>query len=95
MKCYRIQMMDERNYCRYMNGSYDYEVVHYDVKAESKEQALAIAKKDNPSYFLNEGYVEVITEMVFTMNEKDVVIARIAKLEKELALAREELKRFE
>lgn len=95
MKIYRVEMMNSSSYHEYMTGGYNYSVIYYDVKAENKEQALAIAKKDNPSYHINEGYVREVNKVEHTTSEKDRIIARIADLEKSLALAKEDLKRFE
>lgn len=95
MKIYRVEMMDRGSYHEYMTGGYNYKVTYYDVKAENKEQALAFAKKDNPSYFLNEGYVREVAKVEHTTGEKDRIIARIAELEKCLAMAKENLKKFE
>ena len=88
MKTYRIEMMDKRSYHEYMGGGYGYTITYYDVEAESKEQALIIAKEENPSYFLNEKYVREIDERKYTTSEKDRLIARIKELQ-------EELKKFE
>ena len=95
MKIYRVEMMDRGSYNAYMTGGYNYKVLYYDVVAENAEQALRIAKKDNPSYFLNKGYVREVDKVEHTTSEKDRIIARIAELEKSLAQAKEDLKRFE
>ena len=95
MKIYRVEMMDRGSYNAYMTGGYNYKVLYYDVEAENAEQALRIAKKDNPSYFLNKGYVREVDKVEHTTSEKDRIIARIAELEKSLAQAKEDLKRFE
>lgn len=95
MKIYRVEMMDRISYHECMTGGYNYKVIYYDVEAKNKEQALQIAKKDNPSYFLNEGYVREVDKVEYTTNEKDRLIDYIATLEKSLALAKEDLKKFE
>lgn len=94
MKIYRVEMMDGGSYTNYMSGGYNYEVLYYDVEAEDEKQALAIAKKDNPKYHIND-YVKEVNERKYIINEKDRLIARIAELEKNLAQAREALKQFE
>lgn len=53
MKIFRIEMMNGANYSEYMSGGYNYTVMYYDVEAETKEEAIAIAKKDNPNYHIN------------------------------------------
>ena len=95
MKIYRIEMMDGNSYCNYMGGGYNYKVTYYDVEAKDEKQAVAVAKKDNPSYYINESYVQETSERKHTISEKDHIITRIAELEKELAKAREDLKKFD
>lgn len=95
MKIYRIKMMDKDNYREYMRGGYNYTVDYYDVEAENKDEALAIAKKDNPNYHVRENGVREVDKVEYTVNEKDRLIARIADLEKRLAEAKEELKKFD
>ena len=94
IKIYRIKMVDDNNCDNYMRDGYNYRVIHYDVEAENKEQALAITKRDNPSYFFNKDYVREVAERTYTTSEKDHIIARIAELEKSLAQAKEDLKKF-
>lgn len=95
MKIYRIEMMDEDNYGKYLSGEYNYSVYRYDVEAETKEQALAIAKTDNPTYYLNKNFVREVDEVKYTTTEKDRIIAQIADLEKRLAQAKENLKNLD
>lgn len=95
MKIYRIEMMNSASYNDYMCGGYKYRVEYYDVEAESEEQALAIAKQDNPTYFFNTGFVRETANKEYTTNEKDKLIARIAELEKELETAKNNLQKLE
>lgn len=53
MKIFRTEMMDETNYGKYMSGDFSHAVDYYDVEAETKAEAIAIAKKDNPSYHIS------------------------------------------
>ena len=53
MKIFRTEMMNEASYGEYMSGGYNYTVMYYDIEAETKEEAIAIAKKDNPDYHIN------------------------------------------
>ena len=94
MKIFRTEMMNWGSYTEYMNSSYNYTVLQYDIEAESKEEAIAIAKKDNPDYYINT-YVREIEKKEFTTTEKDRVIARIAELEKTLAGYKKDLERLE
>ena len=91
MKIYRIEMMDGGNFGRFMLGSNEYCIDCYDVEAENEEEALTIAKQDNPSYHINERFVEEVAERRYTTGEKDRLIARIAELEEELAEAKNKL----
>lgn len=95
MKIYRIEMMTESNYRNYMRGGYNYSVDYYDVEAENAEQAVAIAKQDNPSYYVNTNYISEIAEKKYTTSEKDKLIVRIANLEKELETAKNKLRELE
>ena len=95
MKIYRIEMMNEASYHNYMCGENNYRVDYYDVEADNAEQALAIAKQDNPSYYVNAGFVREIAEKHYTTSEKDKLIAHIANLEKELEAAKNKLRELE
>ncbi len=94
MKIFRTEMMNGASYNEYMSGGYNYTVMYYDVKAETKEEAIAIAKKDNPDYYINT-YTREVEKKEFTITEKDRVIARIAELEKTLAEYKKDLERLE
>lgn len=63
MKTYRIEMMDTRSYNEYMTGGYNYTVQHFEVEAETAEEALAIAKNNNPNLIANESYVRTVEEL--------------------------------
>jgi hypothetical protein len=95
MKIYRIEMMTEASYHNYMCGGNNYRVDYYDVEAESAEQAVAIAKQDNPSYYVNAGFIREIAEKQYTASEKDKLMAQIANLEKELETAKNKLRELE
>ena len=94
MKIFRTEMMDGVNYSEYMSGGYNYAVMYYDVEAETKEEAIAIAKKDNPDYNINT-YAREVGKKEHTTTEKDRVIARIAELEATLAGYKKDLERLE
>lgn len=91
MKNYRVEMMNEASFHNYMCGGNGYRVDYYDVEADSVEQALVIAKQDNPSYHINANFVRKISEKQYTTNERDKLMAHIANLEKELEAARNKL----
>lgn len=95
MKFYRIEMMNDASFHNYMCGGNNYRVDYYDVDADTAEQAVAIAKRDNPNYHINEGYVREIAEKRFTASEKDKLVARIADLERELEDAKNKLREME
>ena len=94
MKIFRTEMMNWASYTEYMSGGYNYTVMYYDVEAETKEEAIAIAKKDNPNYYINT-YAREVEEKVFTTTEKDRLIARIAELEETLAGYKKDLENLE
>lgn len=94
MKVFRTEMMDESNYGIYMCGGYNYKVDYYDVEAETKEEAITIAKNDNPNYHINT-FVKEVEKKEFTINEKDKLIEHIAELEKTLAAYKNYLKEFD
>ena len=94
MNIYRIEMMTSKSYDIYMRGGYGYKVEYYDVEAESKEQALDIARKDNPDYHFNRNYVNKVRKREYTATQKDKMIEKIANLEKELEEMREGLKKL-
>ena len=94
MKIFRTGMMNEASYGEYMSGGYNYTVMYYDIEAETKEEAIAIAKKDNPDYHINT-YAREVEKKEFTTTEKDRVIACIAELEETLAGYKKDLERLE
>ena len=94
MKIFRTKMMNEASYDEYMSGGYNYTVMYYDVEAETKEEAIAIAKKDNPDYHINT-YAREVEKKEYTTTEKDRVIARIVELEETLAEYKKDLERLE
>lgn len=94
MKIFRTEMMNSVSYGEYMCGGYNYTVMYYDVEAETKEEAIAIAKKDNPNYHINT-YAREVEKKKYTTTEKDRLIARIAELEETLAAYKKDLKNLE
>ena len=94
MKIFRTEMMDWASYDEYMSGGYKYTVIYYDVEAETKEEAIAIAKKNNPSYYFNT-YAREVEKKEYTTTEKDRLIASIAELEEILAAYKKNLENLE
>ena len=94
MKIFRTEMMDWESYDEYMSGGFKYTVIYYDVEAETKEEAIAIAKKNNPNYYFNT-YAREVEKKEYTTTEKDRLIARIAKLEETLAAYKKDLENLE
>ena len=60
---YRIEMMSKSDYHDYMTGGYNYSVRKIDIEAGSAEEALEIAKKNNPYMVFNESYVRTVAEL--------------------------------
>ena len=94
MKIFRTEMMNWANYNEYMSGGYNYTVMYYDVEAESKEGAIAIAKRNNPNYYINT-YAREVKKKEYTTTEKDRLIASIAELEETLAAYKKDLENLE
>lgn len=60
---FKIQMMTSDNYHMMMCGYRDYSIMRLWVEAESKEEAIAIAKQQNPDYIIND-FVESEEEIL-------------------------------
>ena len=60
---YRIEMMSKNDYHNYMTGGYNYSVRSIDIEANTAEEALEIAKKNNPYMVFNESYVRTVAEL--------------------------------
>ena len=63
MMIYRVEMMDRGSYHEFMTGGYNYRVQYFEIEAETAEEALAIAKTNNPNLVANEGYVRTVEEL--------------------------------
>ena len=94
MKIFRTEMMNGANYNEYMSGGYNYTIMYYDVEAETKEEAIAIAKKENPNDDSNT-YGREVEKKEYTVTEKDRLITRIAELEEALAAYKKDLENLE
>ena len=91
MKIFRTEMMNWASYTEYMGGGYNYKVDYYDVEAETKEEAIRIAKRDNSDYFVNEGYAREVPKVEHIVTRKARLMARLAELEKSLEMVKKEL----
>ena len=91
MKIFRIEMMDSTNYSIYMTGGHGYKITYYDVEAETLEKAVAIAKKDNSDYFINEYYAKEVPEVKYIVTRKARLTARLAELEAILEKVKKDL----
>ena len=90
-KIFRTEMMDRGSYNTYMTGGYGYKVTYYDVEAETLEEAVAIAKRDNGDYFVNEGYAREVDKVEHIVTRKARLMARLAELEESLEWVKKEL----
>jgi hypothetical protein len=63
MTTYRIEMMTRYDYNEYMTGGYNYRVDKVDIEANTAEEAVEIAKNDNPEMVINTGYVRTVAEL--------------------------------
>ena len=79
MNTYKVERMAENDYNNMMTGSLNYRVEKITVKAENKEEAIALAEK--AGYIVNKGYVKTLEELKEIENEKEE--ARKAREEKE------------
>ena len=90
-KIFRTEMMDSGSYGTYMTGGYGYKVTYYDVEAETLAEAIAIAKRDNSDYFVNEGYAREVPKVEHIVTRKARLTARLAELEESLEWVKKEL----
>ena len=63
MTTYRIEMMTTNNYHKFMTGGNNYWVDKVDVEANTAEEAIEIAKKNNPEMVINNNYVKTVVEL--------------------------------
>ena len=90
-KIFRTEMMDSGSYGTYMTGGYGYKVTYYDVEAETLEEAVAIAKRDNSDYYVNKGYAREVDKVEHIVTRKARLTARLAELEESLEWVKKEL----
>ena len=84
-------MMDRASYGNYMTGGYNYKVTYYDVEAETLAEAVAIAKRDNSDYFVNEHFAREVPKVEHIVTRKARLTARLAELEASLERVKKEL----
>ena len=63
MTTYRVEMMTDSDYCKYMKGGYNYKICKVDIEANTAEEAVEIAKNNNPKMIVNTGYVRTVAEL--------------------------------
>ena len=78
MTTYRIEMMTTNNYNKFMTGSNNYWVDKIDIEANTAEEAVEIAKKNNPEMVINTNYVKTVAEL------EEMEAERVAKWEARL-----------
>ena len=83
MKAYRIEMMDRGSYHEFMTGGHNYRVQYFEIEAETAEEALAIAKANNPNLVANEGYVRTVEELEAAKRERQARWEAARKAEEE------------
>ena len=98
MKMFRIEMMTKDDYRAFMAGGYNYTVKYFDIEAETGENALAIAKANNPELVANEGYIRTVEELetarkkweaICKAKEEKRIATKVRKEEREKAKAEE------
>lgn len=83
MKTYRIEMMDKGSYHEYMMGGYNYSVKHFEIEAETADEALAIAKANNPTLVANESYIRTVEELEAESKAREARLEAILKADEE------------
>jgi hypothetical protein len=63
MTTYRIEMMTTNHYHNFMMGGNNYWVDKVDIEANTAEEAIEIAKKNNPEMIINTNYVKTVAEL--------------------------------
>jgi hypothetical protein len=102
MTTYRIEMMTAKHYHEFMMGGNNYWVDRIDIEANTPEEAIEIAKKNNPEMVINTDYVKTVAELEemeakreaefkarLKAEEEKKAKAKARKLEREKAKAEE------
>ena len=83
MTTYRIEMMTTNNYNKFMTGSNNYWVDKIDIEANTAEEAVEIAKKNNPEMVINTNYVKTVAELEEIKAKEDAEFEARLKAEEE------------
>ena len=83
MTTYRIEMMTTNNYNKFMTGSNNYWVDKIDIEANTAEEAVEIAKKNNPEMIINTNYVKTVAELEVIKAKEDTELNAYLKAEEE------------
>lgn len=83
MTNYRIEMMTGDDYGNYMMGYNDYNLNVEYIEANTKEEAVEIAKRNYPTMVINENYVKSIEEMKAEAEAEKKAHERFLKAEAE------------
>ena len=83
MTTYRIEMMTTNNYHKFMTGGNNYWVDKVDVEANTAEEAIEIAKKNNPEMVINTNYVKTVVELEEIKAKEDAEFEARLKAEEE------------
>lgn len=63
MAIYRVEMMTRSDYNKFMMGDYNYWVRKVDIEADTINEAVEIAKYNNPEMVINADYVRTVAEL--------------------------------
>ena len=83
MAIYRIEMMTKSDYHEYMMGGYSYWGCKIDIEANTADDAVEIAKSNNPEMIINTDYVWTVAELEEMKAKKMAEREAYLKAEKE------------
>jgi septal ring factor EnvC (AmiA/AmiB activator) len=83
MTTYRIEMMARGDYHEYMMGGNNYWVRKVDIEANTADEAVEIAKKNNPEMVINTDYVRTVAELEEMASKRKAQFEAFLKAEEE------------